>query len=123
MSGKGAVFERLCRDVLRDAGWFVVKVSDGSDADLVAIRSEGTVDSSVVLLCEAKSGQQVCRPEQWNRLVDLAWSLGASPILADKVPGIAAPRFWLMTGPKSGKRGEPQPRVLFDIDGGREDVA
>lgn len=118
---KGAVFERLCRDVLRDAGWFVVKMSDGSDCDLVAIRSEGTADCSVVVLVEAKSGQQSCRPQQWNRLVSLSWALGATPVLADKVPGIAAPRFWEMTALKSGKRGEPQPRIPFNIDAWRRD--
>jgi Holliday junction resolvase len=121
MSSKGAVFERLCRDVLRDAGWFVVKVSDGSDCDLVAVRREGS--RSRVLTVEAKSGQQRCRPAQWNRLFMLANEIGADPILADKVPGIAAPRFWLLTGPKSGRLGEPQPRTPFNVDAWNEDAA
>jgi len=116
MSSKGAVFERTCRDVLRHAGWFVVKMSDGSDCDLVALRPEAGTRRTVVVLIEAKSGKQSCRPEQWNRLVSLSWALNATPVLADKVPGVAAPRFWEMTALKSGKRGEPQPRIPFDID-------
>lgn len=51
---KGAVFERLCRDVLRHAGWFVVKMSDGSDCDLVALRPEAGTRRTVVVLIEAK---------------------------------------------------------------------
>ena len=30
--------------------------------------------------------------------------------------GVAAPRFWRVTGLKTGRLGVPQPRVPFDID-------
>lgn len=121
---KGAAFERLCRDVLRDAGWFVVKVSDGSDADLVAIRSEGGVCRTVLVECKSGKAAAACAPAQWNRLFDLAEHIDATPVLADKVQGVSAPRFWrLIDRKQAGRFGVKQPRVPFDIDAWQEDAA
>lgn len=123
MSGKGAVFELRVKRELEAAGWLVTK-SGGSTghADLVAVRKEG--DRTRVLYVEAKSGSQLLRPEQWNQLCQAAELCGAVPVLADKVPGVAAPRFWRLTGLKTaGRSGSRQPRVPFDIDQWREDAA
>lgn len=117
MSSKGAVFERKCRDVLVDAGWFVVRVSDGADADLVAIRSEGGVCRTLLVECKSGKATAACGPAQWNRLFDLAERIDATPVLADKVQGKSAPRFWRLTDRKqAGRFGVKQPRVPFNID-------
>ena len=119
---KGADFERRCRRDLDGAGWLTVKSSDSKGvADLIALRREAG-SSTRVLLIEAKGGRnQYCGPAQWNLLWETAWRIGAEPVLADKAVGIAAPRWWRLTGPKSG-RGEAQPRKPFDIEGWAADA-
>lgn len=118
--GKGAAFERLCRKELEACGWLAIKSSDSSRADIVALRNEAGVVRALAVEC--KSGGASCRPEQWNDHFSLSLRFGLVPVLADKVAGRSAPRWWLMTGPKSGVRGVPQPRVPFDIEGWGEDA-
>ena len=110
---KGANFERQCMAELRDAGWEVTR-SAGSrgHADLWAMREEA--GRTRVLLIQAKSGKQICGPREWNQLVQLAEQVVATPVIADKAPGVKAARWWRITGLKSG-RGERQPRVPLDI--------
>ena len=115
---KGAAFERRCRQTLEDAGWFAVKVSDSARADIVATRKEG--DRARTLLVEAKAHARAVPVGQWNGLCLLAEHIGAVPVIADKVPGVSAPRWWRITGLKSGRRGERQPREPFDIDAWEE---
>jgi Holliday junction resolvase len=111
---KGAAFERKCRQTLEDAGWFAVKVSDSARADIVATRREG--DRTRTLVVECKAHNRPVRPTQWNQLAQLAEHIGAVPVIADKLPGIVLPQWWRITGPKSGRRGERQPRAPFDIE-------
>ena len=114
MSGKGAAFERQCRQELADAGWLALRVST-DDIDLIAVRIEA--GRPRVLICEVKSGRQRCRAEQWNRLVQLAEQCGATPVLADKAPGVRAAQWWEITGLKQqGSRGMAQPRRPLNID-------
>lgn len=114
VSGKGAAFERLCQRELEACGWLAIKSSDSSRADLIALRNEsGTVRALAV---EAKSGRNGCPPAQWNQHYEMCRKHGMEPVLADKVPGVAAPRWWRMTGPKSGVPGAKQPRIPFDIE-------
>lgn len=115
MSAKGADFERLCGHTLRAAGWNVIRAAGSKGAaDLWAARSEGIV--SRLLVIQVKSGRQQMGPAEWNELYLLAEATGATPILADKTAGIKAPQWWRLTGPKSGRRGERQPRTPFDIE-------
>ena len=117
---KGADFERRCRKELEACGWLAIKSSDSSRADLIALRNEsGTVRALAV---ECKSGRKLCGPAQWNDHYSLSMKYGLVPVLADKVPGVAAPRWWRMTGPKSGVPGAKQPRVPFDIEGWAADA-
>lgn len=118
---KGAKFELAVKHALTDAGWLVVKSSDSKGpADLIAARTEA--GCTRLLLIEAKGGGKSCPPAQWNRLWETTLRYGGEPVLADKVPGIAAPRFWTITGPKSG-RGEAQPRVPLNIEEWQADAA
>ena len=114
MSSKGADFERLCRKELELWGWTVCR-SAGSHgpADLWAIRKEGRY-SRRLLFVQVKSGKQTCSPREWNQLVQAAEKVGAVPVLADKAPRVTAPQWWEITGRKSGRRGEPQPRKPMD---------
>lgn len=118
MSNKGAVFERLCRKELEECGWLAIKSSDSSRADIIALRNENGVVRALAVEC--KGGRKLCGPEQWNDHYSLSMRYGLVPVLADKVPGKSAPRWWLMTGEKSGRR-EPQPRVPFSIEGWASD--
>ena len=120
MSSKGANFERLCRKELEACGWLAIKSSDSSRADLVALRNENGVVRALAVEC--KSGRKLCGPAQWNDHYSLSMRHGMVPVLADKVPGKAAPRWWRMTGPKSGVPGAKQPRVPFDIEGWAADA-
>lgn len=120
---KGAAFERTVKHALTDAGWMVVKSSDSKGAaDLVAVRQEAGV--ARVLFVEAKGGNgQYLSPGQWNTLWESAARYGAIPVLADKVKGVGAPRFWVLTGPKTGRLGVRQPRAPFDIEQWKADAA
>ena len=119
---KGAKFELACKKALQAAGWTVVKSSDSKGpADVVAIRQEA--GRSRVLFIECKGGSNTLGPEQWNRLCEAAEWCAATPVLADKVKGVAAPRFWQITGLKTGRLGVPQPRIPFDIDVWEADAA
>lgn len=100
----------------------VVKSSDSKGpADLVAVRSEAGV--ARVLFVEAKGGGNSLYPAQWNHLWENAARYGATPILADKIKGVAAPRFWMLTDRKTGRLGVRQPRVPFDIEVWEADAA
>lgn len=120
---KGANFELAVKHALTDAGWLVVKSSDSKGvADLVAIRKEAGIVR--VLFVEAKGGVRPhLAPGQWNLLWETAGRFGATPVLADKVRGVRAPRFWRLIAPKSpGLRGVVQPREPFDIEGWAADA-
>lgn len=112
---KGAEFERLCGHVLRDCGWHVIRAAGSKGpADLWAARVEGA--HSRLLVVQVKAGRQQMRPVEWNELLLFAQATGAVPVLADKLPGVREPQWWLLTGPKSGRKGERQPRARFDIE-------
>lgn len=118
---KGARFENLCRRELEANGWLVTRsAASRGAADLVASRREGSGRPRLIWV-QAKSGTARLDPAEWNALFEAATSHGAVPVLADQIPRVAAPRWWRMTGPKSGRR-EPQPRVPFDIEGWAADA-
>lgn len=120
---KGANFERLCAQALRECGWNVIRAAGSKGpADLWAARVEGC-GTPRLLVVQVKSGVNGVGPAAWNELLLLSESTGAMPVIADKLPRIARPQWWRITGPKSGRRGERQPRAPFDIEAWDERIA
>jgi Holliday junction resolvase len=108
-ASRGAAAEREARDVLREAGYFVVKVAASKGpADLVAIRPGG-----VVLFVQVKCGAGRLRPPEWNELLSAARRYGAVPVLAERETRKPL-RWYKLAGPKAeGGRGA-QPLDAFD---------
>lgn len=112
-AAKGAAFENRCRRDLEETGWRVIRsAASKGEADLWAARREGTVRRLIVV--QAKTGRNGMGIHEWNRFVMFADNIDAEPILADKAAGVAAPRWWRITGFKE-KRGH-MPRIPFDIE-------
>jgi len=104
MYRRGRTFEYRVRNILRAAGYYVMRSPrSGSPIDLVAICS-GTV-----LMVQCKLGG-LNRPE-WNEVFDLATSAGAIPIYATRpVPRKCA--LFRLLGRKDGSR-RRQPMEVF----------
>ncbi len=101
----GRAFEYQVRDLFTSYGYFVLRSARSlTIVDLVAIKK-----GSVVLLQCKRSGT-IISPE-WNQLYDLASSVGATPVLAERPTGRGI-NLWIMTGRKDGRR-KPQPREAF----------
>lgn len=101
----GRAFEYAIRDRLKNAGYFVLRSpASKSPTDLVAIAPR------VVLLVQCKRSGAL-PPAEWNELYDLADSIGAWPIMAERV-GARDVAYWLMEDRKDGsKRRQPMRRV------------
>jgi Holliday junction resolvase len=102
----GRHFEYRTRDLLRDAGYFVMRSPRSlSIVDLVAIKT-GRV---VFIQCKRSGG---ISSTDWNKLFDLAASVGAVPVLAECSTGRGT-CLWRMTGRKDGvKRAQPRESFL-----------
>lgn len=102
----GRAFEYAIRDRLKAVGYFVMRSpASRSPIDLVAIAP------SVVLFVQCKRGGSL-PPGEWNELFDLAESVGAWPIMAERV-GARDVAYWLMEDRKDGSR-RRQP--MRDVD-------
>jgi Holliday junction resolvase len=104
---RGRSFEYRVRNDLRDRSWFVVRSAQSrTPADLVAFKG-----SRKPLFIQCKNNG-VISIEEWNELYDLATSVGAVPVIAEKgAPGI---KYSVIYGPRS-PRVYP-PRQAVDID-------
>ena len=93
----GRAFEYQIRDRLKPMGYWVLRSpASRSPVDLVAIAP------GVVLLVQCKRGGAL-PPSEWNELFDLAASIGAWPIMAERV-GAKDVCYWLLTDRKDGSR-------------------
>jgi len=102
----GRAVEYRARDQLRKLGYFVLRSpASKSPIDLVAIAR------GVVLFIQAKRSG-VLEPGEWNELVELAESVGATPILAGSPTGRGI-EYWRLTDRKDGSK-RRQPREPFD---------
>lgn len=102
----GRSVEYRVRDELKKLGYFVLRSpASKSPIDLAAIAR------GVVLFIQAKRSG-ILEPGEWNELVDLAESVGATPILAGSPTGRGI-EYWRLTGRKDGSK-RRQPREPFD---------
>ena len=102
----GRAFEYKCRDHLKSLGFFVMRSPrSSSPVDLVAIRP------GEVLFVQCKRNG-VLGVADWNALIELAESSGATPILAADQPR-STPRYVRMTSRKDGSR-RRQPLEPFE---------
>lgn len=93
----GRAFEYAIRDRLKALGYFVMRSpASKSPADLVAIAP------GAVLFVQCKRGGTLPVGE-WNELFDLAGSVAAWPIMAERV-GAREVRYWLLEDRKDGSR-------------------
>lgn len=102
----GRAFEYQVRDKFRAAGYFVLRSPrSGSPVDLVAVKT------GLVVFVQCKRSGVIVSTE-WNILFDLALSVGAVPVLAERPTGYGI-RLWQMIGRKDGTK-RAQPRAAFD---------
>ena len=103
---RGRSFEYTTRDHLKKNGYFVMRSpASRSPVDLVAIAP------SVVLLVQCKLSGSL-PPGEWNELFDLASSVGAIPVMAERHKSGRGVSYWLMTERKDGTK-RRQPMVEF----------
>ena len=115
----GRELEYRVRDLLSEAGYFVVR-SAGSrgPVDLIALAMGRTfvhldaVELRRMLLVQCKR-DGVLGPKAWNELFDLACETGGVPVLAEYEPRKPI-KFWRLTGRKGGTVG-PQPMSPFEV--------
>lgn len=105
----GDRFEYKVRDMLVDAGWFVMRSPASKSAvDLFITRAGRDHGCSEVLFVQCKTNGRL-DPGEWDNLVDLAVQFGADPVLAYR-PSRGMVRFLLLTGHKErGRRLDNQP--------------
>jgi hypothetical protein len=104
----GRQFEYRVRDVLRAAGYYVLRSPrSGSPTDLVAVKR------GQVLFVQCKRGGDLPR-RGWNALRDLADSVDAVPLLARMPDGFRGIEFRRLVGPKGGTK-SPQPYVVWTL--------
>lgn len=102
----GRAFEYAIRDRLKVAGYYVLRSpASKSPTDLVAIAP------GVVLFVQCKRGGALA-PAEWNELFALAGSVGALPIMAQRV-GARDVAYWLIEARKDGSR-RRQPMRAFE---------
>jgi Holliday junction resolvase len=105
---RGRQFEYRARDHLKKIGFFVLRSpASRSPIDLVAIRN------GEVLFVQCKISGAL-PPGEWNELYDLALSVGALPLLAER-DGQRGLLFHRLTGRKDGSR-RAQPYEAISIE-------
>lgn len=105
----GRAFEYVARDNLKARGYFVMRSpASRSPIDLLAVKT-GTV-----LFVQCKRGGSIGVAE-WNTLYDLAASVGALPVMAERHVSGRGVTYWLITEKKDGSK-RRQPMVSFDPD-------
>jgi len=103
----GRAFEYQTRDLFREHGYFVLRSPrSGSPVDLVAIK-KGRI---AFIQCK-RSGCIVSK--EWNALFDLAQSVGAVAVLAERPTGRGIV-LWEMLGKKDGVK-RAQPRRSYEL--------
>lgn len=110
----GRAFEYRVRDVVRGAGYFVMRApASRSPIDLLAFRT------GVALFIQCKVSGAL-PPAEWNELFELATSVGGVPILAWR-HGVRGLRMAVLTDRKDGsRRAQPMSEVtLEDVAGWR----
>lgn len=106
----GRAFEHRVRKLLEEAGYYCTR-SAGSKgvADLWAAEKTGGVEFvrmdgqastfARLLLVQCKREKAAFSQREWNALCDVAWSVGAVPVLCEYVSR-KPPKWWRLTGPK-----------------------
>ena len=101
-ASRGADFERACRAVLLEAGWYVTRAAGShGPADLVAISPHevGFVQCKL-------GGPGAFAPLEWNQLFELARSCGGVALIAHR-PARGVLRFERLIGRKEGRTLRP----------------
>lgn len=111
----GRDFEYYVRDKFTDAGYLALRSpASKSPADLYCIKT-GEV---VFVQCKLHG---VIPPDEWNEFLDYSESVGATPIVAMRGPRDRGAVYMMVTGRKSGSRGQKQPWEPWELRGGKGD--